>query len=107
MLSRLVISTIVPELRATRKQSTCLYNDVLRIVANEGMLVVAAGLVIGFVASLGVTRLMSSLLYRVASNDASTLVAASVVLTAVAILACVVPVRRATRVDPIVALGYE
>jgi len=105
MLSRLVISTIVPELRATRKQSTCLYNDVLRIVANEGMLVVAAGLVIGFVASLGVTRLMSSLLYRVASNDASTLVAVSVVLTSVAILACVVPVRRATRVDPIVALG--
>ena len=105
MLSRLVISTIVPELRATRKQSTCLYNDVLRIVSNEGMLVVAAGLAAGFVASLGVTRRMSSLLYRVASNDASTLVAASVVLTAVAIQACVVPVRRATRVDPIVALG--
>ncbi len=81
--------------------------DVLRIVASEGMLVVAAGLLVGFVASLGVTRLMSTLLYRVASNDASTLVAVSVILTAVAMLASVVPVRRATKVDPMVALRYE
>jgi putative ABC transport system permease protein len=81
--------------------------DVLRVVASEGMLVVAGGLAIGFVASFGITRVMSSLLYRVPSNDPLTLTVVSVMLTAVATLAGYVPVSRASRVDPMVALRYE
>jgi len=81
--------------------------DVLRIVATEGIFVVAAGLAIGLMASFGITRLMSSLLFRVASNDTLTLLLVSVILTAVALLASYLPARRATRVDPMIALRYE
>jgi ABC-type antimicrobial peptide transport system permease subunit len=81
--------------------------DIVRLVLREGMLVAAGGLAIGLVASLGVTRLMSSLLYKVSSNDFVTLAAASALLSAVAVIASYVPARRAMRVDPLVALRYE
>jgi putative ABC transport system permease protein len=81
--------------------------DVLRVVITEGMLVIGAGLAIGLLASFGLTRVMSSLLFRVPSNDPLTLISVSVILCAVAILATYIPARRALHVDPMVALRFE
>ena len=81
--------------------------DVLRLVVREGMTLAALGLVAGIVASLGITRLMGSLLFGVATTDPLTYVAVPCVLAGVALLASYVPARRATRVDPIVALRAE
>lgn len=81
--------------------------DIGRLVLREGMLMVTAGLGIGILASLGVTRLMSALLYNVASNDFVTLAGVTALLTALALIASYVPARRAMRVDPMVALRYE
>ena len=65
------------------------------------------GLLVGLLASLGLTRLMSSLVYGVSANDAVTLLAVSALLTVTAMLAVYIPARRAMKVDPIVALRYE
>ena len=81
--------------------------DVLRLVAGEGIPVVAVGLLVGLLASLGLTRLMSSLVYGVSANDVVTLLAVSVLLTVTAMFAVYIPARRAMRVDPMVALRYE
>jgi predicted permease len=81
--------------------------DVLRLVARDGIPVVAIGLLVGLASSLGLTRLMSSIVYGVSANDGATLLAVSAVLTATAILAVYIPARRAMRVDPMAALRYE
>src|SRR5205823_13741232 len=81
--------------------------DVLRMVGGEGIPVIAAGLVVGLFAALGMTRLMSSLLYGVPASDGATLLAVSAILTATATLAVYIPARRAIGVDPIEALRYE
>ena len=81
--------------------------DVLRMVVGEGIPVIAAGLVVGLFAALGMTRLMSSLLYGVPASDGATLLAVSAILTATATLAVYIPARRAIGVDPIEALRYE
>jgi putative ABC transport system permease protein len=81
--------------------------EVLRLVARDGIPVVAIGLLVGLVSSLGLTRLMSSIVYGVSANDGATLLAVSAVLTATAVLAVYIPARRATTVDPIEALRYE
>jgi len=81
--------------------------DIVRLVLREGILVATGGLVLGLLGSLGVTRLMSSLLYKVSYNDFVTLAAVSALLSAVALIAGYVPARRAMRVDPMVALRYE
>ena len=81
--------------------------DVLRLVASEGIPVVLIGLAVGLFASLGLTRLMSSLVYGVSANDGATLVAVSVLLMVTAMLAVYIPARRAAKVDPLVALRYE
>jgi predicted permease len=84
--------------------------DVFRIVIGHGLRLALVGLAIGAVAALILTRLVSSfshLLYGVGTNDPLTFIAVSVLLTAVAVLACYIPARRATRVDPMVALRYE
>jgi len=81
--------------------------DVLRLVAREGMPVIVVGLVAGLLASFGLARLMSSLLYGVPPNDGATLLVVSVILTATGMLAVYVPARRAISVDPMEALRYE
>jgi putative ABC transport system permease protein len=81
--------------------------DILKMILRQGIRPTLAGVVIGVVAGLGLTRLMSSLLFGVGPNDWLTFVSVALLLLAVALAACFIPARRATRVDPIVALRYE
>jgi putative ABC transport system permease protein len=82
-------------------------SDVLKLVVGQGMALALAGVGLGLAAAAGLTRLMSTLLYGVSPTDAPTFVAVAVLLSAVALVACVVPARKATKVDPMVALRYE
>jgi len=81
--------------------------DVLRMVVGQGMKLAVAGAVIGLAVALGVTRVMSTLLYETSPTDPLTFVIVVTLLVGVALLACIVPARRATRVDPLIALRYE
>ena len=79
----------------------------LRLVLRGGLALTAVGLAIGLGGALGLTRLMSNLLFGMAPRDPATLAAVAVGLSLVALLACYIPARRATKVDPLVALRYE
>jgi putative ABC transport system permease protein len=81
--------------------------DVFRLALGRGLLLVGIGLAIGLLGALGAGRALTSLLYNVGSLDPWALLTAIVALAAVAVVACWFPARRATRVDPIVALRYE
>jgi putative ABC transport system permease protein len=80
---------------------------VLWLVVKHGMAWVSAGLAVGYAGALALTRLISSQLYAVKPTDAVTFACVSLLLVGVALLACVVPARRAAKVDPMVALRYE
>ncbi|HEV8366343.1 MAG TPA: ABC transporter permease [Pyrinomonadaceae bacterium] len=81
--------------------------DVLRLVVKNGMTLTAVGLALGLVGAFALTRLISSLLFEVTPTDPVTFVSVSVFLCLIALLASYIPARRATKVDPLVALRYE
>src|SRR5262249_18734274 len=80
---------------------------VLKLVVGQGMKLVAIGVAVGLAASFGLTRLMSNMLFGVSAADPLTFVVITLLLTFVALLACWIPARRATKVDPLVALRCE
>jgi ABC-type antimicrobial peptide transport system permease subunit len=81
--------------------------DVLRMVVMQGIKLAAIGVAIGTIAALGVTRLVRDLIFGVTPTDPLTFVGVAALLMAVAIAACLIPARRAMRVDPMVALRHE
>lgn len=81
--------------------------DVLRLVLGEGFKIVTAGVFVGIAAAFALTRFMRTLLYGVRPNDPWTLAGVAVLFALVALAACYIPARRASRVDPVVALRHE
>jgi ABC-type antimicrobial peptide transport system permease subunit len=81
--------------------------DILRMVLRQGIRAAVAGVAIGVIAGLALTRLLSSLLFGVTPGDWLTFVSVSLLMLVIALAACAIPARRATLVDPIVALHYE
>jgi putative ABC transport system permease protein len=81
--------------------------DVLRMIVLEGMRPTLLGLALGVAGALALARVMSSLIYGVSPTDVLTFLCVSAVLAAVALLASIIPARRAAKVDPMVALRYE
>jgi len=82
-------------------------SDVLRLIIRQGMILAAVGIVIGLAAALAITRVMTSLLYGISATDPATFVGIALLLAGVALIACYIPAKRATKVDPMVALRNE
>jgi ABC-type antimicrobial peptide transport system permease subunit len=82
-------------------------SDVFKLVLKKGLLLIVVGLVIGVAGALALTRVLRSLLYGVTVTDPVTFAAVSLLLMAVGLVACYIPARRATKIDPMSALRYE
>jgi putative ABC transport system permease protein len=82
-------------------------SDVLKLIVGNGMKLALIGIAIGLSGSFAATRLLTKLLFGVTATDSRTFVIVSGVLAVVVLLACYIPARRATKVDPLVALRYE
>ncbi|MGH9762099.1 MAG: FtsX-like permease family protein, partial [Blastocatellia bacterium] len=83
------------------------HGQILRMILRQGIPIVFAGLILGCVAALGIARLIANFLVGVSPADPATYAAVAIVLGMIALLACYIPARRATRVDPMEALRYE
>jgi len=81
--------------------------DVLKLVLRNGMTLTLIGLGLGLVCALALTRLVAALLFGVTTTDVATFVGVSLTLIVVALIACYIPAKRATRVDPLTALRYD
>jgi predicted permease len=81
--------------------------DVIRMVVRQGLILSVAGVIVGAAAAFGATRIMNTMLYHVKAMDPMTLVGVSLLLLLVSLVACFLPARRATQVDPLIALRYE
>jgi putative ABC transport system permease protein len=81
--------------------------DIMRLVVGNGMMLMLAGIGIGVLASWALTRVMANLLFGVTATDLPTFIGVSALLAAVAFIANYIPARRATRVNPVIALRYE
>jgi len=82
-------------------------NDVLRLVLGEGFKLTIIGVVLGLVGAFAATKVLRNLLFEVKPTDPFTFIAVSLSLLVVALLACYIPARRATKVDPLEAIRYE
>jgi ABC-type antimicrobial peptide transport system permease subunit len=82
-------------------------HNVLRLVVGQGIILAMGGAIVGIAVALSVTRYLKSMLYDIHTNDPATIGGVAILLTLVAVAACYIPARRATRVDPTVALRYE
>jgi putative ABC transport system permease protein len=82
-------------------------NQVLRLVIKDGMTLALTGIAVGLIGALALTRLMASLLFGIGAKDPATFVSVAIFLALVAFIACYIPARRATKVDPLVALRNE
>jgi ABC-type lipoprotein release transport system permease subunit len=81
--------------------------NIFRIVVKQGLRVTGAGLILGAVTTLAMVRLIQSLLFGIQSTDLRVMGAVAVILTAVGLVACIIPARRATNVDPVAALTQQ
>jgi putative ABC transport system permease protein len=82
-------------------------DDVLKLIVKNAMILTAAGIVIGLIGAVLMTRMMTTLLYGVAAVDPAIFIWISTLLAGVSLTACYIPARRATKVDPMIALRYE